>query len=84
MIVTMPSAEIFRYPFNSDNSFGIERVSLDVEANDEIQLKLSINPPPAKAEDFRKFRLLSEGFDSAIAMVYRVLIDCFILKSIRK
>jgi hypothetical protein len=72
-MVIMPSEEIFKNPFISVNSFGTELTPVAIIANDETQLKLIINPPPASADDFRKFRLLIDVFDLVIKVNFGVL-----------
>jgi len=68
MMVTTPSAAIFKYPFNSDHSVDAAKAAVDFEAKEDIQAKLIINPPPAIAEVFKKDRLLNEDFESVIGL----------------
>jgi hypothetical protein len=62
MIDTIPFSEIFKKPFNSDHSLGNSIIPFDSDAKELSQLKLSINPPPASAEDLRNDRLSMKVF----------------------
>jgi hypothetical protein len=62
IIDTMPFSEIFKKPFNSDHSLGTSIIPFVSFAKEFIQLKLSINPPPASAEDLKNDRLSMEVF----------------------
>jgi hypothetical protein len=73
IIVITPSLPIFKKPLSSVHSLAVSAVSLPRtrgDAKELIQLKLIINPPPAKAEDFKKVLLLIEVCSCVIALVF--------------
>src|SRR5680860_88275 len=71
MIVTIPLSPIFRKPLMLNHSLGILFTCSGVGLQEASQLKPSTMPPPARAELFKKERLLYVVFTSVIFFIFR-------------